>query len=292
MRVRVLGTAAGGGLPQWNCNCDNCAGARSGQISPRFQAAIAFSAGRDWYLLNATPDLPLQLAAWPQLYLGRNLRESPLKGVILSDLELDHTWGLLHLREGTGWQLLAPPGILAGLARHLPVKEILKNYVQIEEIPLAAEKPYLIRDPAGSVELTLFPTGTHAPKYSSGKKGEVYGVQLHNPESGQTLIYAPGVEQIDASLGNWLSNAQVIMFDGTCYQADELIRLGISRQTSLDMGHVPMAVSAPFLSPLPGKKLYIHINNTNPVLDPQSRERAELTKLGLGIAADRDEYQL
>lgn len=230
MRVRVLGSAAGGGLPQWNCNCKYCAAARSGGISPRFQAAIAFSPGRDWYLLNATPDLPLQLAAWPELYLGRNLRESPIKGVILSDLELDHTWGLLHLREGTNWQLFAPPGILAGLARHLPIKQILKNYVQIEETAWEAEKPHLIRDSAGSVELTLFPTGSHRPKYSSQVKGEVYGFRLHNPNTGQTLVYAPGVEQIDTSLRGWLSKAQVILFDGTCYQADELIRLGISGQ--------------------------------------------------------------
>ncbi|TMJ09266.1 MAG: MBL fold metallo-hydrolase [Bacillati bacterium ANGP1] len=267
MRLRLLGTAAGGGVPQWNCRCANCEAARQHRIAPMAHCSLAFSPdGSGWYLINATPDVTQQLARWPELHPTAGIRSTPVRGVILTDGELDHVLGLLHLREATRWTLYAPPAIIAMLEDGLRVLPALRRYVDIAVRRLSWEDPLQLDEGASRVTLRLVATGRHLPRYLGS-----------------------GDEERDGA-GAGLQDADVILFDGTFWSDDELPRLGIGPATATSMGHVPVSGpggSALWLSTLSARaKLYVHINNTNPLLDPASTERAWVRGLGLEVAGD------
>ena len=295
MRMRLLGTAAGGGLPQWNCRCANCEAARQHRISPMAHCSLAFSPdGSGWYLVNATPDVTQQLARWPELHPRAGIRSTPVRGVILTDGELDHILGLLHLREATRWTLYATPSIITMLEDGLRVLPALRRYADIDVRRLSWEDPLPLDEGASRVTLRLVATGRHLPRYLGGgneaRDGAGAAIFLTDRSTGARVAYAPCVAELSEALRERLQHADVILFDGTFWSDDELSRLGIGTETATRMGHVPVSGpggSAVWLSELSAReKLYVHINNTNPLLDPASAERAWVRGLGLEVAGD------
>ncbi len=301
MRVRLLGTAAGGGLPQWNCRCRNCQAARQGLIAPRASCSLAFSPdGEGWYLINATPDVTQQLARWPELFPPSGLRSTPLRGVFLTDGELDHVLGLLHLREGMPWTLYATAPVAKMLEDNLRLLPALRRYADVSARTLSLEDPLAVGEGSSRVEVRVVETGRRPPRYlgQTGEQlsGAAVAVILTDLSTGKRAVYAPVVGRLSHALFDCCGGADVLFFDGTFWTDDELRVLGISEDTSTDMGHVPVSGpdgSALWLSRLSTPvKLYVHINNTNPLLDAASRERAWIRRLGLDVADDGWEVTL
>jgi pyrroloquinoline quinone biosynthesis protein B len=295
MRLRLLGTAAGGGLPQWNCRCANCVAARRNLIAPLAQCSLAFSPdGQGWYLVNATPDVTQQLARWEELHPQSGIRSTPIRGVILTDGELDHTLGLLHLREASRWTLYATPRVARMLEDDLRLVPALRRYAEIRVHELPLDTPLYLDDASSRVEVRLVETGRHLPRYLGGtagaSDGAVVGLILKDLSSGKRAVHAPCVGELSETLREPLRDADVIFFDGTFWSDDELRRLGIGADTATEMGHVPVSGregSALWLSKLSAHtKLYVHLNNTNLLLDPASEQRAWIRTLGLEVAAD------
>lgn len=252
MKARVLGTAAGGGSPQWNCACEQCSRARERGAS-RTQDCLAVSGdGISWYLMNASPDLRQQLLAAQELAPGPGLRETPLRGVLLTDAELDHVLGLFTLREAASLDVYATATVLDALDSALPLRAIVDPYGQgwrWQEIkpghPFALE---------GGLSATAFALGDKRPRYASGCEGAewVVGYRLED------LVYAPCFGQWQPALGEALSGAKVALIDGTFRTAAEMPSV---------KGHLSIADSLPHLGRHPGVRfLYTHLNNTNPVL--------------------------
>lgn len=300
-RFRLLGTAAGGGLPQWNCDCPNCTAARAGELGPRRQSGAAFSPdGLAWYLIDASPDLGAQLALLPPP-VGR---VSPVRGVVLTDAEFDHTLGLLTLREGSQWSLYATAGVHAMLADQFPVPRLLSRYAALTPQTLTPGVPLGF----GAVSLTLTALDDHTPRYHHGRRPETAAtcaVTLRGPT--RTLVYAPSLSRLDGPAagllsGQLFSGADVLLTDGTFFESDELAQLGYSSDSALSMGHLPMRESAPLLAGLVQAALaqtgraplvrYVHLNNTNPALPPHSPQRAWLRGQGLDLADDGLEIAL
>lgn len=277
---RLLGTAAGGGFPQWNCGCRTCARARAGELPARTQSSAAFSPdGESWYLIDASPDVARHLA---QLGAPQE-RRSPLSGVLLTDAEFDHTLGLLQLREGSRWTLHATPGVHAILDDQFPVRTLLSRYAEVT--PLSAEPGEAQR--FGAVEVTWIALDDHTPRYHHGRRPEVgatCALRLRGPR--RTLVYAPSLSTLADPVLELLAPADIVLVDGTFFHPDELSRLGLGGGDAASMGHLPMTQSTALLATLPGQVLYTHLNNTNPALDPDSPERAWLRSQGLDVADD------
>jgi pyrroloquinoline quinone biosynthesis protein B len=301
MRVRLLGTTAGGGLPQWNCRCANCQAARQrvlaepSAIAPLAQCALAVSPdGVGWYLVNAPPDVTHQLTRWPELHPDSGIRSSPIRGVILTDGELDHILGLLHLREASRWTLYATAAVIAMLEDGLRVLPALRRYADIRVHPLPLRDALHLGDADAGMELRVVETGRRAPRYlgrdQHAPEGSVVAAVLTDRGSGKRVVHAPCVGALSETLRGRLEGAEVVFFDGTFWSDDELRDLGIGADTARNMGHIPVSGpegSALWLSKLSaGAKLYVHLNNTNPLLDPSSQERAWVRTLGLEVAPD------
>jgi pyrroloquinoline quinone biosynthesis protein B len=301
MRLRLLGTAAGGGVPQWNCRCANCQAARQGLIAPLASCSLAFSPdGVGWYLINATPEITQQLARWPELHPPSGTRSTPLRGVLLTDGELDHVLGLLQLREGTRWTLFATPAVAKMLEEDLRLLPALRRYADVQVRALSLEEALRVGDGAPQVEVRVIETGRRLPRYLGAGETEshaaVVAVVLRDLATGRQAVYAPGVGRLSEALAQGVGGADVIFFDGTFWTDDELRRLGITQDAATEMGHVPVSGphgSALWLAEVSARaKLYVHVNNTNPLLDPASSERAWIRSLGLELACEGWEVTL
>lgn len=297
MKAVVLGAAAGGGFPQWNCGCRNCSLARQGdeRARPRTQSGLAVSGdGRAWILLNASPDLGAQMRANPALWPAEGeLRHSPIAAVVLTSADIDQITGLLNLREGHAFDLVALEPVHAVLAAN-PVFGVLAG---ARRAVVAAGQP--VRLPGG-LEVELFAVPGKAPLYEEGddpklgsEAGEVCGVLVRS--GGRVLAYVPGCAEITLALRERLAAADAVLFDGTLYTDDEMIRLGAGVKTGRRMGHVPVSGeggSLSFLSGLAGRKIYVHINNTNPILIEGSGEHRVVRDAGVEIGWDGMEIVL
>lgn len=296
LRVRILGAAAGGGLPQWNCGCTNCTAARRGTIAAASQSGACVSGdGATWALLNASPDLRVQMAATPQLH-PTGPRASPLSAVLITNGDIDHVAGLLHLRERQPFTLFATAGIHATLSAN-PVFGVLDPaLVARVEITLGTAFPL-----CPGVEATLFPVPGKVPLYLEGAEvvmdleGEqTVGVTL--TAAGTRAHYVPGCARMTPALAARLAGADLILFDGTLYRDDEMIALGLGTKTGRRMGHMPIAGAdgslAAFAAIPAGRRVYVHLNNTNPVLDPASSAHAAVTDAGWEVARDGMEIVL
>lgn len=279
MRVRVLGTAAGGGYPQWNCACVRCGRARTAGVS-RTQDCLAISAdGRAWYLVNASPDLRAQLLATPELGPGPGARETPLRGVLFTDAELDHTIGLLTLREAERLAVYGPAPVLDALEQCFPARAL-----PVDWRPLAAGEPSVLD---GGLRVTAVPLGAKRPRYLPPALDAAVACYRFEAAGGECLVYAPCLAAWTGDFDAALSGASCVLLDGSFFTDDEMARAAGGGGTARSMGHLPIRESLPRLAAHPDvRALYTHLNNTNPVLDPGCAEAAELAAAGAEIAED------
>jgi pyrroloquinoline quinone biosynthesis protein B len=295
--VRVLGAAAGGGFPQWNCGCPQCRAVRDGSrpCRSRTQSSVAVSADyQRWFLLNASPDIRAQIESFPALQPG-GIRHSPLQAVLLTDAELDHTLGLLLLREAYDLEVHATAAVHEILCKGTSLLQTLGAYTRVEWRTVAAGIEVSLAD---SLSYRAFhvPTNKRA-RFGTGEGEEsVVGYRITDGHTGRALVYVPGAQELTASVRAHLEGCTCLLIDGTCWQDDELIRLGIGNKTSREMGHLPISGadgSLKQLAPLPiERKIYIHINNTNPILLEDAPERRIVEERGLEVAADGLELEI
>lgn len=295
MKFLVLGAAAGGGLPQWNCGCPNCEDARAGRIPAAGQSSLAVSLdGVAWAVLNASPDIRAQMAACPALHPG-GLRGSPVRSVLLTNGDIDHIAGLLSLREQTPFRILATGDILAVLEGNRIFDAVNREKVARERIGLG--QPFELLP---GLEAELFAVPGKVPLFM--ESGEVQtdligeqtvGVRLSDGE--RTALYVPGCAQVPDDLLARIGAADLLFFDGTLWDDAEMIRAGTGAKTGQRMGHMPMSGPQGTMARLAGigaRKVFIHINNTNPVWQPEGPERAAARAQGWEIAADGMEVEI
>jgi len=311
MKIIVLGSAAGGGFPQWNCNCSNCSGLRGGTMraAARTQSSIAVSAdGTDWVLINASPDILAQIRATPALQPGRARRDSGIAAVMLMDAQIDHVTGLLMLREGKLLPLYCTEPVWQELNSTLPLAPVLSHYcgVRWHELAVGSDVTSLDRLPAAQVpgidgiRFTPLALSSKAPPYSPHRErpetGDNIGLLIEDIASGKSVFYAPGLGAIDPQVEAAMRRAECVLVDGTFWSADEMTALGFSKKSAADMGHLPQSGEAGMIAVLDSigerRKVLIHINNTNPILDENSEQRAILARHGIEVAFDGMEINL
>jgi pyrroloquinoline quinone biosynthesis protein B len=289
MWVRVLGSAAGGGSPQWNCGCPVCTAVRAGAAHPRTQSSIAVSPDRSrWFLINASPDLHTQIEAFPGLH-PQGGRATPLDTVLLTDAELDHTLGLPLLREARSLRLYATPAVHKTLSDGSGLLRLLERYYPVEWRPVTVDAEFSL---AEGLSARTFDVPTAKPdRFGLGlDTGRVVGYRLSDERTGGTLVYLPGTPSLPPALCAELAGCDCLLIDGTCWQDDELIRLGLAGKTSRQMGHLPVGGPDGSLALLPAlgikRAIYVHLNNTNPILLDDSPERRLVRDSGLEVAMD------
>jgi pyrroloquinoline quinone biosynthesis protein B len=307
MRFLVLGSAAGGGFPQWNCNCGNCQRARAGDpaATPRTQSSLAVSAdGEHWFLLNASPDLREQIAANRALHPRRNKRHSPIQGAVLTNADVDHVGGLLTLRESQPLNIYATRRV-QGVLRDNSLFNIL-NPEFVERIALPTDKTTELRLADGSpsgLQVTAFPVpGKVALYLEDATAGENFGtvaedtVGLRISSGDRVAYYLPGCAALPASLRARIGDAQLLFFDGTTWTDDEMLSTGVGHKTGQRMGHMSMSGAEGSLQAFAGtpvgRRVFVHINNTNPVLLDDSPQRREAEQAGWEIGYDGMEIML
>ncbi|MFJ8440407.1 pyrroloquinoline quinone biosynthesis protein PqqB [Kitasatospora griseola] len=296
MRLRVLGTAAGGGLPQWNCACPTCAKARAaGPGAWRTQECLAVGVSDDaWWLVNASPDLRAQLLAAPDLAPPDGTRRTPLRGVLLTDGELDHTTGLLALREGAELDVHAPPPVWRSLGEVLPLRGLLACYGASRWHPL--DRPLRLD---GGLTVDAFPVSDKRPRWAAHVDAPgpwTVAYRFTDTRSGACAVYAPSLAHWPDGFDAFLAGADCLLLDGTFWSDEELRHVTGERRTARAFGHLPIAGpdgTLRRLRPHPGaRRLYTHLNNTNPLTDPDSDRHKELAAEGVEVAGDGMELQL
>jgi len=300
VRIRVLGSAAGGGFPQWNCNCRNCSGVREGRLraAARTQSSIAVcgSDSTRWTLVNASPDILAQLQANPALHGARAPRDSAIAGIVLVDGQVDHTVGLLMLREsGSALPVWCTDEVCADLSHGNPIFGVLAHYCGVERHAMIPDgREFAIPGVAG-VTWRAIAVASKAAPYSPHRESPVTGdnvaLVIGDPVSGRTLVYAPGVGAMHETLWQAMQAAACVLIDGTFWSDDEMTVLGVSRKRARDLGHLPQSGpggTLEWLAQLPHRtrRILIHVNNTNPILDEDSAQHAELTRRGIEVARD------
>jgi pyrroloquinoline quinone biosynthesis protein B len=295
----VLGSAAGGGFQQWKCACPSCRAVRdaSRPARSRTQSSIAVSPdGGRWFLFNASPDVRAQIESFPPLQPSSNPRGRavPLEAVLLTDAELDHTLGLLLLREGRGLELHATEAVHDTLYDGTSLLRTLEAYCPVEWRPVIPGADVPLADGL-SYQAFDVPT-TKRPRFGSDAgKGRVAGYRLTDERSGRTLVYLPSVQDL-ITVRDQLDDCACLLVDGTCWRDDELIRLGLADKTAHEMGHMPIDGSDGSLAQLAllpiERTIYTHINNTNPILLEDAPERRILQQHGMEVAVDGLELRM
>lgn len=303
MKILVLGSSAGGGFPQWNCRCRMCAAFRRGEpgVAARTQNSVAVSPdGRNWALLNASPDINQQLRANPQLHPRAEPRGTPIKAVVLTDSQLHNVAGLLSLRETAELDVYATPRVFEDLTAELPLLNVLENYCEVHwhMLPVAGATPlapFVIPGLEGLAFCALAVPGApprHARLYGDAVGSQI-AVQVQDLRSGQRFVYSPALAAVGETELDWMRRADCLMVDGTFWAEDELRAAGLSTLSASDLGHLPqrsevgragmMDVLADVAAP---RKILVHVNNSNPILDAGGGERRELDERGIEVAHD------
>jgi pyrroloquinoline quinone biosynthesis protein B len=273
IRIHILGSAAGGGLPQWNCTCTNCVAARGGKIAPQTQSSIAISSetSREWFLINASPDLPRQIESLRQLQPRKDSpRNTPIAGVLLTNADIDHALGLLLLRQQE-----TPPVVYAADETREAlawIDRVLARFCRMERRKISADFQLL----SGSLAFRAI----ELPKSVA--------FQFRDDISGATALFAPSVGELTEELQNVVRASDVVLFDGTFWSDGELRVVRPGARTAREMNHLPIDDgSLDLLRKSPARrKIYTHLNNTNPILMPGTRERAQVEQAGIEIARD------
>jgi pyrroloquinoline quinone biosynthesis protein B len=300
VKIRVLGSAAGGGFPQWNCNCRNCSGLRNATLraSPRTQSSIAVR-GADanaWVLVNASPDILEQIRANPALQPARTPRDTAIAGIVLADAQVDHSTGLYMLRESTRplpvWCTIQAH---ADLTRGNPIFGVLGHYCGIEHHPMPIDgEAFGVAGVPGiqwrAVAVASKPA-PYSPHREQPQPGDNVALVIRDEDSARTVVYAPGLGTMEPAVWEELVAADCVLVDGTFWSDEEMIGMGLSRKRARDIGHLPQSGPGGMLEwlqklPADTRKILIHVNNTNPILDEDSAERAQLARLGIEVAHD------
>jgi pyrroloquinoline quinone biosynthesis protein B len=305
MKLKVLGSAAGGGYPQWNCNCPMCAGVRTGSINAdaRTQSSIAVSRdGLDWVLFNASPDILTQIQRCGVLQPARSLRDTGIRSIVLMDAQIDHTTGLLMLREHQkALSLWCTAAVKEDLSEGNPLFRVLSHYCDInwQEIALDSQKLHI--EGAADIEFQALPLTSNAPPYSPHRDkpvpGDTLGMLMYDKRSQKSLFYAPGLGEMEDHVWAAMNMADVVLVDGTMWTDDEMMQRGASQKSARSMGHLPQTGAGgmiEWLDKLPAttRKILIHINNTNPILQNDGKERQLLADHGIEVATDGLEIEL
>jgi pyrroloquinoline quinone biosynthesis protein B len=307
LRVIVLGAAAGGGVPQWNCGCPVCRAAFADPELCRTQASVAISAdGAHWFLINASPDLRQQIIATPQLHPRPGaLRHSPIAGVILTNGEVDAVAGLLSMREGSPFTIYAHAKVLAILKAN-SIFNVL-NEKLVARQPIAVDLPFALRLPDGApsgLEVSAFAVPGKGAWYLEGQthpggadgEGDTLGLTITETATGETVHVLTACARVTDDLKARLAGAPLLLFDGTVWRDDELIAAGLGTKTGQAMGHIAMAGDDGAIGALAdlgiGQKLFVHVNNSNPALLAHSPERGQIEAAGWQIPADGTEVTL
>jgi pyrroloquinoline quinone biosynthesis protein B len=301
LRVRLLGTGAGGGLPQWNCGCENCHAARSGAIPSKTQSSIAVSVdGERWVVVNASPDIRQQA----QAFAPSSGRGSKIAAVVLTSADVDHTAGLFILREGGAPPIYATTPVLRALDVGLGVKLVLSAFGSVDARALTARSDVVFADRAGKslgVEARVVPLSGRPPPYMRlrGETADPDGVDtiavvLSATGGDKRVLYAPGIAAIGEELKREAARCDALLVDGTCFSNDETMPL-VGR-TAAAMGHVPIGGEGGtlwWLRGYPGaRRVYVHVNNTNPVLSPGSAASQEVLAAGVEVGEDGTEWMI
>ncbi|GHH63132.1 pyrroloquinoline quinone biosynthesis protein PqqB [Lentzea cavernae] len=284
MKAVLLGTTAGGGFPQWNCACSLCVRARSGSLPSRSQDCLAISGdGTGWWLVNASPDIRTQITSCPFLDPGPGARETPLRGALFTDAELDHTLGLLTLRGGAGLTVWAPGPVLHALKDQFDLRSVIDGYAPVQWREAG-------RFDLGGLRVTAIPISGKRPKYARASTVDgdwVVAYRFEDPVSGGVLVYAPCLASWPDGFDEVVAGADCLVLDGTFHAASEMGSATGSSSGQAAMGHLPITASLPRLRRFPGvRRMYTHLNNTNPVLDPSSPESLELREAGVEVPLD------
>ena len=318
MHVKILGSAAGGGFPQWNCGCRNCSRLRAGTFpgKARSQAQVAVSGdGEHWFLLGTSPDLRYQIESSPVLHPKNGTRTTPIAGAVLAAADVDHVLGLLMLRELQPLRVYATDSVTRILREGNSMFGMLNRVPQqVEWTAITPGEKFDLRTAGGEscgLRCETFPLATHYPAYvgseggrlraeeavqgliieSTGESsGKSVGKSVGESAGGKRLAFVPNVAAIDAPLLEKVAGAKLLLFDGTFWSDDELVRTQGSGQTARQMGHVPVSGSVGSLQQLSAvkceQKMFIHINNTNPMLDETSLEHRAIIEAGWSLAED------
>jgi pyrroloquinoline quinone biosynthesis protein B len=306
VRVKILGSAAGGGFPQWNCACSNCRRVRQGTLrgSARTQVQVAVSAdNRSWYLLSASPDLPRQIESFPKLHPAVQSRETPIAALVLTGADLDQMLGLILLRESQPLRVYATPSIRKIIIENNVMFAMVRKQIKWDEI--IPGKEFDLSSVTGvksGIRCLAFALSGNYPHYVGGElaaslvsQEALLGLRLAAPEAGR-LVYMPGAPTIEKSWLQHLESSDVLLFDGTFWTDDELIRVQGGGRTASQMGHMPISGPDGSLARLAGlrrpRKIYIHVNNTNPILDEDSPEYRRVREAGWEVAQDGLELDL
>jgi pyrroloquinoline quinone biosynthesis protein B len=302
VHVVLLGTAAGGGFPQWNCWCPPCRVARSNprRAIPRSQSSVAVSAdGARWFLLNASPDVREQVGRLP-VPAPTAVRHVPVEGIVLTDAELDHTVGIVLLREARRLQLAATDAVRGVLEDDSRILAVTRAFAEVIVAELVPDRPlglcYRDGSPSG-LRVTCFPVPAGPPRFArEDRPGHTVGLIVADERTGGTCAFVPGCGGIDDALLSRLGPADLVLFDGTFWTDDELIGLRIGERTAREMDHLPVSGpdgSLARLSGLPSRhRVYTHINNTNPMLLEDAPERGLVERAGLRIGFDGMRFTL
>ncbi|NJD06755.1 MAG: pyrroloquinoline quinone biosynthesis protein PqqB [Methylococcaceae bacterium] len=303
MHIRVLGSGAGGGFPQWNCNCHNCKRIRAGTMrgQRRTQSSIAVSSdGENWLLFNASPDIRSQLEAFPASH-PRSLRDSGIKAILLIDSQIDHTTGLLMLRESTApLEIYCSEPVRRDLTTGFPLFNMLEHYCKVNHHPLPLDGSSFTIPRIDDLRFTAHALISKAPPYSPHRHdphpGDNIGVVVEQISSGKKLYYAPGLGAVEPQVSAAMAAADCVLVDGTFWRNDEMGQAGIADKLALDLGHLPQSGEGGMIEVLAsatsGRKILIHINNTNPILDEDAPERKALDDAGIEVSFDGMEITL
>lgn len=298
MHVRLLGTGAGGGFPQWNCNCNNCKRLRAGTIksSARTQSSITISGnGEDWVLFNASPDIRAQIESFPPLQPARKVRDTGICSIVLCDAQIDHTTGLIIMREhNKPWDVYCTAAVHEDMTTGYPIFNMLDHFRGVNWHEIKTDQSSFTIPKADDLIFTAVPLKSEAPPFSPHRHatvpGDNVGFKVEDNKTGKNLFYAPGLGTMEDHVLQYMRDADCILVDGTVWTDNELSKQGISDKRAQEMGHLDQSSKGGIMEILSTlekpRKILIHINNTNPILDEESTEYAQLKDAGIEVSYD------
>jgi pyrroloquinoline quinone biosynthesis protein B len=303
MKVRVLGSGAGGGFPQWNCNCHNCYRLRHNTLNgkARSQSSIAVSTdNKSWLLINTSPDIRSQLEAFPAIQPKEGIRDTGIKAILLIDSQIDHTTGMLMLREGKPLEVYCTDMVKQDLTTGFPLFTMLKDYCTVNHHAVPVDGSSFIIPAIEDLRFYTQALKSKAPPYSPHRhdphEGDNIGVIIEQISTGKKLFYSPGLGEIEPHVMHAMQEVDCLLVDGTFWTDDEMCTQNISHKKAREIGHLPQSGPGGMIEVLSGvakaRKILIHINNTNPILDDDSEQRKILDAVGIEVAYDGLEIDL